>query len=60
MEGKRRQNLFSALVISRTRAASGRAVNRKSSCLISWIEPSPLGGSLAGDGRQGSVAPVPR
>jgi hypothetical protein len=34
---------------------------RKPSCLISWSQFEPVGGFLAGDGRQGSTKPtVPR
>jgi len=34
---------------------------RKPSCLISWSQFDPVGGVLAGDGRQGSMKPtVPR
>src|SRR5262249_6494183 len=32
---------------------------RKPSCLISWIQPGPEGGAVAGDGRDGSIMPRP-
>jgi hypothetical protein len=36
---------------------SRRAISRYPSCLISWIQPGPLGGRSAEDGRQGSIKP---
>ena len=47
-------------VMSRTPAASRRAMMPKPSCLISWIQPGPLGGTFAGFGRQGSMKPTVR
>jgi len=48
-------------LISRTPAPSRRAMMRKPSCLISWSQFEPVGGFLAGDGRQGSMKlTVPR
>jgi hypothetical protein len=32
---------------------------RKPSCLISWSQPGPEGGALAGEGRHGSIIPSP-
>src|SRR6516225_4958498 len=59
MNGKRSVKSFPARVISRTPALSRRAMIRKPSCLISWSQPGPLGGDLAGDGRHGSTVPRP-
>ena len=36
---------------------SRRTISRYPSCLISWIQPGPLGGRSAEDGRQGSMKP---
>ena len=57
MNGKRSVKSFPARVISRTPAASLRARMRKPSCLISWSQPKPEGGALAGEGRQRLDAP---
>src|SRR6516164_459333 len=59
MNGKRDEKSFPARVIRRTPVASLRAKMRKPSCLISWIQPGPLGGALAGDGSHGSTIPRP-
>jgi hypothetical protein len=57
IKGKRPEKSFPARVISRTPVASFRARIRKPSCLISWIQPGPEGGTLAGAGRHGSITP---
>ena len=57
--GKRDVKSLPWRVNSRTPALSRRAMIRKPSCLISWIQPGPLGGALAGDGRHGSMIPNP-
>jgi hypothetical protein len=59
MSGKWSVKSFPFGVISRTPAPSRRARMRKPSCLISWIQPGPEGGALAGDGRHGSIMPSP-
>src|SRR5262249_37302916 len=42
---------------SRTLTGSRRAISRKPSCLISWIQSRPHGGRADGDGRQGTIKP---
>ena len=59
MNGKRWVKSFALRVISRTPAASLRAMMRKPSCLISCSQPEPEGGALAGEGRHGSMMPKP-
>jgi hypothetical protein len=59
MNGKRAEKSLPARVISLTPAPSRRAMIRKSSCLISCSQPGPLGGTLAGEGRHGSMNPSP-
>ena len=56
---KRDEKSFPARLISRTPALSRRARMRKPSCLISWSQPGPEGGALAGEGRHGSTLPRP-
>src|SRR5262249_55360419 len=50
MKGNRAEKSFPTRAISRTPAASLRAMMRKPSCLISWSQPRPDGGALAADG----------
>jgi hypothetical protein len=59
IKGKRDEKSFPARVISRTPALSRRARMRKPSCLISCSHPGPEGGTLAGEGKQGSIIPNP-
>lgn len=60
MNGKRRLRSMPLRESNRTASPSRRAISRKPSCLISWIQPGPLGGRLAGEGRDTSIAPEPR
>jgi len=54
-EGVAGRPVVALRVISRMPTGSCRAMSRKPSCLISWIQFDPAGGFGAGEGRHGST-----